>query len=120
MSGCQLFCNPDGSANGFATFLTYAFVVLIVAGGVWAVIAYVVTSLTGGRGARRGPVVPGSVARGRQRGYGSRQVYVGQVDAVTPRGTRTRRPCCQRGHLTPDGAAEHAAAIGARIARLGQ
>ncbi|MGH3229175.1 MAG: hypothetical protein ACRDOA_11445 [Streptosporangiaceae bacterium] len=45
--------------------------------------------------------------------------YTASVSAVTPRGTRVRQRCCQRGHPTPDAAARHAAAVKLRIERRG-
>lgn len=45
--------------------------------------------------------------------------YTSTVNAVTPRGTRVRQKCCQRGHSTPDAAAGHAAAVKLRIERRG-
>lgn len=48
-----------------------------------------------------------------------RNRYTSTVNAVTPHGTRVRQKCCQRGHTTPDAAAQHAASVKLRIERRG-
>lgn len=121
MSGCQLFCNPDGSTNGLATFLTWVVVAAIVGGVALVVIAWIVTAVTGERGRPRRPVAAnGPVVRGTVRGY-RHLTYSAPVDAVTPDGVRVHRArCCQRGHQYPGEAADHAVVVAGGLARFGR
>lgn len=119
---CALFCNPDGTLNGFGTVLAWGIGILFAL----AALIGIIVRISGNQGRRKRGLPPepwtdmSPAARSLLSGRNI-QAYTAKVSAVTPAGITVRQArCCARGHQSPAQAFAHAEAIKRRIETTGR